>query len=194
MSAPVEAPSRPLEEDEAEALIEEARRRARRRRFGYAAVLVLAALLGGGLYLGFHGGGDGGSGSKGESSSNGGAGAQQPSSHAREASVYARRCPGRGLDALPLTRAAQTSARTIAQQRVGPSPRVTTTVRPASNAGARGSEVTYMCGPRVARRTVVVFTWDHRYDHGPNKSASLAQHAILVSRFQDGYHLWYWEH
>jgi hypothetical protein len=57
MSAPVEAPSRPLEDDELEALIEEARRRARRRRFGYAAVLVFAALLGGGLYLGFHGNG-----------------------------------------------------------------------------------------------------------------------------------------
>jgi hypothetical protein len=51
-----------------------------------------------------------------------------------------------------------------------------------------------MCGPRVARRTLVVFTWDHRFDHGPNKSASLGQHAFLVSRFDDGYHLWYWEH
>jgi hypothetical protein len=51
-----------------------------------------------------------------------------------------------------------------------------------------------MCGPRIARRTLVVFTWNHQFDHGPNQSASLAQHAFLVSRFAEGYRLWYWEH
>jgi hypothetical protein len=191
----VEAPPRPPSPDEAEAVIEEARRRARRRRLGYAAALLLAALLGGGLYLGFHGGGSGGgSASKGESSPNGGAGAQQPSSHARQANIYARRCPGRGLDALPLTGGGGQAARSFARHQVGPSPRVTTTIRPATSAGPRGKLVSSHCGPKVARRTLVVFTWDHRFDHGPNKSASLAQHAFLVSRFQGGYHLWYWEH
>jgi hypothetical protein len=192
---PVEAPPRrPDAPDELEAVIKEARRRARRRRLGYAATLVLATLLGGGLYLGFHGSGGSGSGSKGESSPNGGAGAQQPSSHAREASVYPRHCPRRGLDALPLTAGAERSARGIAEARLGSSPEITITARPATHAGTRGTLVSSHCGPKVARRTLVVFTWDHRFDHGLNKSASLAQHASLVSRFDDGYHLWYWEH
>jgi len=38
-----------------------------------------------------------------------------------------------------------------------------------------------LCGPKIARRTVVVFTWHHRFDSGPNASASLAQHALVVS-------------
>ena len=124
----------------------------------------------------------------------GGAGAHRPASNARQANIYAHRCPGRGLDALPLTNAAGPAARRFARERVGQAPRVTTTVRPATHAGARGSEVSWICGPRVARRTLVVFTWDHRFDSGPNASPSLAQHAFLVSRFDDGYHLWYWEH
>jgi hypothetical protein len=104
------------------------------------------------------------------------------------------RCPRRGADALPLTTAAEKSAEKIAKRRVGRSPQITITVRPATHAGARGHEVSFMCGPKVAGRTVVVFTYDHRYDHGPNKSASLAQHAFLVSRFDNGYRLWYVEH
>jgi hypothetical protein len=46
-----------------------------------------------------------------------------------------------------------------------------------------------MCGPKIARRAVVVFTYDHRYD-----SPSLAEHALVVSRFADGYRVWYVEH
>jgi hypothetical protein len=57
MSPPVKATPGPPEQDELEALIEEARRRARRRRFGYAAVVVLAALFGMGVYFGSHTGG-----------------------------------------------------------------------------------------------------------------------------------------
>jgi hypothetical protein len=51
-----------------------------------------------------------------------------------------------------------------------------------------------LCGTKIARRAVVVFTWDHRFDSGPNASASLAQHALVVSRFADGYRIWYVEH
>jgi hypothetical protein len=47
----VEAPPRSPEQDELEALIEEARRRARRRRFGYLALVVAAATLAGVLFL-----------------------------------------------------------------------------------------------------------------------------------------------
>jgi hypothetical protein len=123
--------------------------------------------------------------------------------HARLATH--ERCPRRGRDALPLTVPAEgaklrpfvialKSARNIAERRVGRSPQITITVRPATHAGARGKEVSFMCSPKVARRTLVVFTWDHRYDHGPKKSASLAQHAFLVSRFDNGYRRWYVQH
>ena len=119
--------------------------------------------------------------------------AVQPTRHHAKLARY-ERCPRRGLDVRPLTAAADESAQKIAKQRVGRSPQIAITVRPATRAGARGHEVSFMCGPKVARRTVVVFTYDHRYDRGPNKSASLAQHALLVSRFDDGYRLWYVEH
>jgi hypothetical protein len=98
-----------------------------------------------------------------------------------------------GAKVLPFVTALK-SARNIAERRVGRSRQITITIRPATDAGARGKEVSFMCGPKVAHRTLVVFTYDHRYDHGPNKSASLAQHAFLVSRFDDGYRLWYVEH
>jgi hypothetical protein len=104
------------------------------------------------------------------------------------------RCPRRALAALPLNAAAEKSAKRIATRRVGRSPQITIRVRPAADAGARGHEVRFLCGPKVARRAVVVFTYDHRYDRGPNKSASLAQHALVVSRFADGYRVWYVEH
>ncbi len=76
------------------------------------------------------------------------------------------RCPRRALAALPLNAAAEKSARRIAKRRVGRSPQITIRVRPAADAGARGREVRFLCGPKVARRAVVVFTYDHRYDRG----------------------------
>ncbi len=47
----VQAPPRPSEREELQALIEEARRRTRRRRRGYAIMLVVAVLAAGALYL-----------------------------------------------------------------------------------------------------------------------------------------------
>jgi hypothetical protein len=193
----VQAPPESPDQDELDALIEEARRRARLRRLGYAALLVGVVAAGCGIYLASGGGGgsDGGPALRGESGAGGsaGPGSARPTSAARE-SVYRHRCPGRGLDALPLSEAAPSIARSLARSRVGRSPRIAINVRPATDAGARGSEVSWMCGPRVARRTLVAFTWDHRFDHGPNRSASLAQHVLLMSRFDDGYHVWYLLH
>lgn len=188
----------PETDDELQALIEEARRRARRRRLGYAAVAVAALATGLGLYFGLGGGGGGGD--HGASSAGlpspgagGGAKSARSSSPSRQ-DVYERRCPDRGLEILPLTPRAPHAARDIAERTVGPEPPVTTTIRPAMHAGARGSELLHLCGPRAARRSLVVFTWDHRFDHGRNTSASLAQHAFVVFRSDNGYHVLYWEH
>jgi hypothetical protein len=54
---PAQAPPRSPEQDELDALIEEARRRARRRRFGYLALAVAASLVAGGAYLAIGGSG-----------------------------------------------------------------------------------------------------------------------------------------
>jgi hypothetical protein len=117
-----------------------------------------------------------------------------PKQHDAKLAAGFERCPRRALAALPLTPDAERFAEAIARRRVGRSPQITVTVRPATHAGARGHEVRFLCGPTIARRALVVFTWDHRFDSGPNASASLAQHALVVSRFADGYRIWYVEH
>jgi hypothetical protein len=117
-----------------------------------------------------------------------------PKQHDAKLAAGFERCPRRALAALPSTPDAERFAEAIARRRVGRSPQITVTVRPATHAGARGHEVRFLCGPKIARRALVVFTWDHRFDSGPNASASLAQHALVVSRFADGYRIWYVEH
>jgi hypothetical protein len=104
--------------------------------------------------------------------------------------VYERRCPGRGLNALPLGHDAEAAVRAVAAKRVGRSPQIDVAVRRI----AKDAYVPHVCGPRIARRTLYVLTYDHRYDRGRNRSASLAQHRFYVSRFADGYHVWYREH
>jgi hypothetical protein len=59
---PVEAPPQSPDQDELDALIEEARRRARRRRLGIVAVLVTAGLASAALYVALSGGGGSGAG------------------------------------------------------------------------------------------------------------------------------------
>jgi len=57
-------------------------------------------------------------------------------------------------------------------------------------AGARGGEVTFLCGTQVARRTVVVqllFPW-------LLPSQSLSQGVVFVGRFHGGYRVWYVAH
>jgi hypothetical protein len=188
---PVEAPQRAPEQEELDALIEEARRRARRRRLGYAASVIAAMVAAGCLYLAFGGGGsDSGTTPQGHAESGGGAApsAARSASASRQA-LYRHRCPGRGLQALPLTQRANAAARSVIARGVGSSPEIDVAIRPGTSSG-----IAHLCGPRVARRTLYVWTYDHRFDHGPMKSASLAQHRIYVARFGDGYHAWYWEH
>lgn len=48
-----------------------------------------------------------------------------------------------------------------------------------------------LCGREIQKRALLVETYDHRFD---GMSASLAQHRFYVSRFDDGYHAWYWAH
>lgn len=186
----VQAPPRPSPQDELDALIEEARRRARRRRLAYVAVVAGLLTVAGGLYAGFGGGGgDGGTTLQGGQSPGSGAGPSAARSPSAAKVVYQHPCPGRGVEALPLTQHARAAARSITDQRVGTSPQIDVVIRSAAAPGVR-----HLCGARIARRTLWVLTYDHRFDQGPNRSASLAQHRFAVSRFGDGYHAWYSEH
>ena len=187
----LDAPTRSPEQEELDAIIEEARRRARRRRLAYAAAAIAALGIGAGLYASFGGGGGGGVATPTDRSAprpGGGANSARPTSASRQA-LYEHRCPGRGLQALPLTQNARAQTRSIIARRIGTSPKIDVAIHP----GTFGS-VEHLCGPKIAHRTLWVLTYDHRFDHGPNKSASLAQHRFAVSRFDDGYHLWYLEH
>lgn len=60
----------------------------------------------------------------------------------------------------------------------------------AASASARGRMVRRMCGRSVARRTVVV---DLVFPE-MLPSASLSQGTVFVSRFADGYHIWFVAH
>jgi hypothetical protein len=86
----VKAPPRSPDQDELDALIEEARRRARRRRLGYLALAAAAALLAGGIYLAIGGGGGNGA-PLGAASDGPGAAAAPGSSPSAAATAY--RCP-----------------------------------------------------------------------------------------------------
>jgi hypothetical protein len=85
----VEAPPREPEQDELDALIEEARRRTRRRRLTYASLLAAAALIAVGSYLLIGGGGDSGAPGSPSGEPNAGAAATQLPSRAERA----YRCP-----------------------------------------------------------------------------------------------------
>jgi hypothetical protein len=92
----VQAPSRSPDQDELDALIEEARRRAWRRRRWYGLAVVAAVLVAGGLYLGFSGGGGGGGGSTSQGGGGEGGGQASPLSQARASSVFRQqftKCP-----------------------------------------------------------------------------------------------------
>lgn len=115
-------------------------------------------------------------------------GASHPAPAPKAASITRPdRCPGRGENGLAFTADARRATRAVAKRRVGRSPKIDIAVHPVDHAISG-------CGSKIADRTLEVFTYDHRFDHGPNKSASLAQHRFYVSRFADGYHVWYWEH
>jgi hypothetical protein len=107
----------------------------------------------------------------------------------------ARSCPASAQGILPLRRdsvaKAADRALVFAKQPPGvkPGTEVMASDR-AAFAGARGQEVTAMCGARVARRTVVVqvlFPW-------LLPSASLSQGVLFVGRFHGGYRVWFAAH
>lgn len=100
------------------------------------------------------------------------------------------RCPDRARSALPLGPSAGATTREVALRDYGPETTAKAKLASEDAAGC-GGYVVHTCGGRVARRTVVVYTWDHRFDHGRNKSASLGQGVVLISRFADGYREWY---
>ncbi|HEX2085853.1 MAG TPA: hypothetical protein VHF89_09235 [Solirubrobacteraceae bacterium] len=54
----------------------------------------------------------------------------------------------------------------------------------------RAGQVGQSCGPRVAARSVVVALHLRAFDHGPNRSASLAQRTVVVGRFRTGWRVW----
>lgn len=127
-----------------------------------------------------------------------GCGAQGTDSAATQAAgtqpeAYGKgRCPGRGASVLPLGPHANMTARRLVVHNVGKSPAIEIAVRRLR--GEHGHYVTNLCPVVVARRTLYVATYDHRFDSGPNKSASLAQHRFYVGRFEGGYRIWFQEH
>lgn len=104
-------------------------------------------------------------------------------------------CPASAQGILPLRRdsvaKAADRALVFAKQPAGvkPGTEVMASDRSAF-AGARGSEVKYLCGAKVARRTVVVqllFPW-------LLPSASLSEGVLFVGRFHGGYRVWFVAH
>jgi hypothetical protein len=93
---PTQAPPRSRDQDELDALIEEARRRAWRRRRWYGLAVVAAVLVAGGLYLGFSGGGGSGGGSTSQGGGGESGGQASPLSQASASSFFRQqftRCP-----------------------------------------------------------------------------------------------------
>jgi hypothetical protein len=91
---PAQAPPRSPDQDELDALIEEARRRAWRRRRWYGLALIVVFLIGIGLYLGFFGIGAGGGGSLSPDGSRAGGGAVNASA---QRAAQLKPCPTKSL-------------------------------------------------------------------------------------------------
>ena len=104
-------------------------------------------------------------------------------------------CPASTRGILPLQpdSVAKAARRALVFDKAPPGVRPDTGVMASARsafAGARGGEVTFLCGATVARRTVVVqllFPW-------LLPSASLSQGVVFVGRFHGGYRVWYVAH
>jgi hypothetical protein len=57
----------------------------------------------------------------------------------------------------------------------------------ATTGVGRGAQVAPMCGHSVASRTAAVSIHRRAYDHGPNRSASLAEGEMFAARFTTGW-------
>jgi len=104
-------------------------------------------------------------------------------------------CPASAEGILPLRRdsVARAANRALVFAKQPPGVKQRTEVMASDRsafAGARGGEVESMCGPEVARRTVVVqllFPW-------LLPSASLSEGVLFVGRFHGGYRVWFVAH
>lgn len=105
-----------------------------------------------------------------------------------------RRCPDRARGALPLGEDAAERAADAVLRREDPGEEPEARAVAAPMAGARGANVRFLCGQRIAERTMVVLVHRAAFDRGPSKSASLGQGVFFVSRFPDGYRTWYSPH
>lgn len=108
---------------------------------------------------------------------------------------FAQSCPASARGILPLRpdSVAQAARRALGFDKAPPGVKRGTQVMASGRsafAGARGGEVKFLCGAKVARRTVVVqllFPW-------LLPSQSLSQGVVFVGRFRGGYRVWYVAH
>jgi hypothetical protein len=106
-----------------------------------------------------------------------------------------RSCPASARGILPLRpdSVAKAARRALVTDKAPPGTKPGTEVMASARsafAGARGGEVKFLCGAKVARRTVVVqllFPW-------LLPSASLSQGVVFAGRFHGGYRVWYVAH
>jgi hypothetical protein len=113
----------------------------------------------------------------------------------RIALTSSQSCPASAQGILPLRRdsVAKAADRALVFDRQPPGVKPGTEVMASDRSafgGARGAEVAFLCGAKVARRTVVVqllFPW-------LLPSASLSQGVVFVGRFRGGYRVWFVAH
>ena len=119
--------------------------------------------------------------------------AASPAGH--QAALTSSSCPASARGILPLRpgSVAMAARRALVFAKAPPGVRPGTEVMASARsafAGARGGEVTFLCGATVARRTVVVqllFPW-------LLPSQSLSQGVVFAGRFRGGYRVWYVAH
>ena len=125
------------------------------------------------------------------------AGAARPAASAagHQIALAASSCPASARDILPLRpdSVAMAARRALAFATAPPGVKPGTEVMASARsafAGPRGGEVRFLCGAKVARRTVVVqllFPW-------LLPSQSLSQQVVFAGRFRGGYRVWYVAH
>lgn len=125
------------------------------------------------------------------------AGAARPAASAagHQIALASSSCPASARGILPLRpdSVAKAARRALVVDKAPPGVKPGTEVMASARsafAGARGGEVKFLCGAKVARRTVVVqllFPW-------LLPSQSLSQGVVFVGRFHGGYRVWYVAH
>jgi hypothetical protein len=119
--------------------------------------------------------------------------AASPAGH--QIALAASSCPASARGILPLRpdSVAMAARRALVFAKAPPGVKPGTEVMASARsafAGARGGEVRFLCGAKVARRTVVVqllFPW-------LLPSQSLSQQVVFAGRFHGNYRVWYVAH